>query len=78
MLTVKFMKYTSPEKSAVEQILVVSAKSVAIEYERELRTIVKTEAPQGEWIEVSVGEDGCAWHRAYVMNELGRTVETIR
>jgi len=78
MLTVKFLKY-GPEKgkpSYTESICIRTAESVTAVYAPNLKTIVKL-GDSADAIQVTVGE-GCEYSVAYVTNEAGRTVETIR
>lgn len=85
MLTVKFMKY-GPQDPAnaptyTESEVIHSAKVVYIEFDKHQRTVLKLENPQGEQESFTVGETGrndVMFNTVYVMNEAGRTVETIR
>ena len=82
MLTVKFMKYGScsdEQPSHTEGICVRECNAVHVRYEeRRSRAVVQCGDAPGDTFEVTVGEDEAAYNVAYVMNEAGRTVETIR
>lgn len=80
MLTVKFMKYGPAEAekpSYTAEISVVSAHRVHAEF-KGLGTEVTVEQLSGQCDVVLVGQGDCQWNAAYVMNEAGKTVETIR
>lgn len=83
MLTVKFMKYgahSTDRPMATEGICVRTGKSVHVRYEADFRAVVQVGDAPGETFEATVGENrtDCLYSVAYVMNESGRTVETIR
>lgn len=81
MLTVKFMKYGPSgdgNPTYTEGVCVREAKAVHIRHEADLRTVVQLGDAPGETFEVTVGESECMYSVAYVMNEAGRTIETIR
>lgn len=81
MLTVKFMKYNRSEENvpnSVAGICVREAPAVHVVIEADGRQVVQCGDAPGETFEATVGEGMCAYHVAYVMNEAGRTIETIR
>jgi len=80
MLTVKFMKYDrshSDVPNPLEEILIREATAVHVRREKDGRKVVQCGDAPGETFDITVGEDMCAYNVAYVMNDLGRTVETI-
>lgn len=82
MLTVKFMKYGSGESdkpSFTEGICIRQTPAVHIRYEADLRCVVQCGDAPGNTFEATVGDrPDCAYNVAYVMNDSGRTVDTIR
>ena len=81
MLTVKFLKYgpeAADRPTYTDAICVRTAKSVHVRYEADLRAVVQLGDAPGETFELTVGAKECAYSVAYVMNEAGKTVETIR
>lgn len=81
MLTIKFMKYgdAQPEHrpAFTQGICIRHANAVHVRYEADLRAVVQCGDAPGETFETTVGPD-CSYSVAYVMNEAGRTVDTIR
>lgn len=81
MLTVKFMKYNRNETdvpNSVAAICVREAEAVHLIIGADGRQVVQCGDAPGMTFEATVGEGVCAYHVAYIMNEAGRTVETIR
>jgi len=82
MLTVKFYKYgpEAPAKpSYTEAISVREAKAVHVTYKENLCAVIQCGDAPGETTEVTVGMDqSCSYNVAYIMNEDGKTIETIR
>lgn len=83
MLTVKFVKYdrTAPQKgpASVQAINVRQAAAVHLVIEKDGRQAVQCGDAPGETYAATVGPGAdCAYDVAYVMNDAGRTVETIR
>jgi hypothetical protein len=54
------------------------AKTVHIRHEADLRTVVQLGDAPGESFEATVGAEQCMYSVAYIMNEAGRTIETVR
>lgn len=79
MFTVKFMKF-GPEgtdrPTHTENVMVRETNAVHVRLEHGKSVVQLGDAPDQTY-EVTVGADECAYHKAYVMNEAGRTVETI-
>lgn len=80
MLTIKLMKYGPEGRGAetpgtyVQSIAMHSAKDVYLNYEKGGQAVLS-------WDEASitVGNEGhCTFDVAYIMNESGKTVDTIR
>lgn len=80
MLTIKLMKYGPEGRGAdvpgtyVRSIAMHSAKDVYLNYDADGRAVLS-------WDEtaITVGNQGhCAFDVAYIMNETGKTVDTIR
>jgi hypothetical protein len=81
MLTVKLMKYVPSDgkPSFTEGVTVRECKAAHVRYEADLRCVLQLGDAPGETMEVTVGDrPDCAYSVAYIMNEAGRTVETIR
>lgn len=81
MLTVKFMKYgpgIEEHPTYTEAVCVRECKAVHVTYGSELRATVQCGDAPGDTFEVTVGAKESAYNVAYIMNEAGRTVETIR
>ena len=88
MLTVKFMKHApehEQQPTHTEAVCVRGAKSVHVRYEAyhdpsdtPPRAVVQCGDAPGETYEATVGPKNCSFSVAYIMNEAGRTVETIR
>jgi hypothetical protein len=80
MLTVKFMKY-GPENgtpSYTDSICIRTAESVHVKLEEDRSSTVTLDSG-GETIKITVGRwAACEYNVAYVTNETGRTVETIK
>ena len=79
MLTIKLMKYgpegraTTPA-SFVQAIAMHSAKDVYLDYEKDGRAVLRFND-----MEVTVGDTGdVSYDVAYILNEAGKTVDTIR
>ena len=83
MLTVKFMKYKSMnaenQPTETEHIAIYHAPSIHITFEKDGRQVVQLGDAPNETVTMTVGlhREDTAYHRAYVMNEKGKTVETI-
>lgn len=82
MLTVKFMKYgpsSTDQPTHTEGVCVREGASVHIRYEADGRAVLQIGDAPGDTFEATVGDrTDCQYHVAYVMNEAGRTVETLR
>jgi len=84
MLTIKLMKYGPTVDSDVptytDGITIKQAKSVHVRYEKDLRTVLQLGDAPGETEEISIGplNSPVQYNCAYIMNDAGRTVETIR
>lgn len=86
MLTVKFMKYAPSDgkPAATEGICILEGEAVHVRYEKSGRCVVQLGNAPGPTFEATVGEYDrtidapCMYSVAYIMNEAGRTVETIR
>jgi hypothetical protein len=83
MLTVKLMKFEAnadPGRPAsTDGICVRECKAAHVRYEVDGRKVLQLGDAPGETMEVTVGERiDCSYTVAYIMNEAGRTVETIR
>jgi hypothetical protein len=81
MLTVKFFKYERSEENvpnATAGICVREAEAIHVRYEADMRAVVQCGDAPGETFEATVGEVNCAYQVAYIMNEAGRTIETVR
>ena len=76
MLTVKFVTYHKEQgkPSAVKFMRFASAQSLYLDYENDGRAILRFNDES-----VSVGEIGdTSYDVAYVMNEAGKTVDTVK
>lgn len=94
MLTLKLMKYEKPTyqggtneptvqlPSCTEAVVIHPARAVYVSFERKTgRTLVTMDAISGEQHVFTIGEadrDDVMFNCVYVMNEAGKTVETIR
>lgn len=88
MLTVKFMKYEKQyvvEKCAfvpvlTEHVAIYSAPSVHLSFEKDGRQKVQLGDAPALTVEFTVGEQrkDTQYDVAYVMNENGKTIDTIR
>ena len=82
MLTVKLMRYEPNDSSkpvSTKGITVRECKAAHVMYENDGRTVLQLGDAPGETMEVTIGDrPDCSYSVAYVMNEAGRTVETIR
>jgi hypothetical protein len=81
MLTVKFVKYLDQGDGpvATEAVCLRQATAVHVTIEKDGRQAVQCGDAPGETFEVTVGGgEHCSYNVAYVMNDAGRTVETIR
>ena len=88
MLTVKFVKYLkqydrasdSQVPCATEHVVIYSAPSVHLSFEKDGRQVVQLGDAPEITVEFTVGSDrpDVQYHAAYVMNENGKTVDTIR
>lgn len=79
MFTVKFMKFgphSTDRPTFTEGVMVREATAVHFEFKEGQRTIVQLGDAPGDTFEVEISPNG-PYHKAYVMNEDGRTVETI-
>jgi hypothetical protein len=55
------------------------SQTVHVRYEKDGRTVLQLGDAPGETFETTIGErPDCSYRVAYVMNEQGKTVETIR
>jgi hypothetical protein len=83
MLTIKLMKYgptgrTITPKTYLTAVAVHSAREVFLDYEQDGRAVLRWDRA-GESLAVTVGETGdTSYDVAYIMNEAGKTIETIR
>jgi hypothetical protein len=83
MLTVKLMKYNSSGDSnrpaTAEVIAVRECNAAHVLYDKDGRTVLQLGDAPGSTMEVTIGDrKDCSYSVAYIMNEAGRTVETIR
>ena len=81
MLTIKFVKWDAREDrpAGAESISFRQAKSVHVRYEDDGRTVLQCDDAPDETFEATVGAwEVCSYSVAYVMNNAGRTVDTIR
>lgn len=82
MLTVKLLKFgpgEDLEPSYTEAISVHECKAVHTRFETGGRCVLQLGNAPGETMEVTIGRrSDCSYSVAYVMNEAGRTIETIR
>jgi hypothetical protein len=81
MLTVKFMKYDENDgfqPTHTTGLCIRHATAVHVRYEANGRAVVQCGDAPGETFELTVGEKECAYNVAYVMNDAGKTVDTIR
>lgn len=81
MLTVKFFKYERSESNipnSTSGICVREAEAIHVRYEAGGRAVVQCGDAPGSTFEATVGEVDSAYHVAYIMNEAGRTIETVR
>jgi hypothetical protein len=82
MLTVKFVKYLDNRDDGptpLEGICLRQAKAVHVIIEKDGRQVVQCGDAPGETFEATVGPgERCSYGIAYVMNDAGKTVETIR
>jgi hypothetical protein len=82
MLTVKLIKYRSngpSTPSSTEGVSIRECNATHVKYEEDLRCVLQLGDAPGETMEVTVGDRAdCSYTVAYIMNEAGRTVETIR
>lgn len=82
MLTVKFMKYgpgIEEHPTYTEGVCVRECKAVHVRYEEgTMRAVVQCGDAPGDTTECTVGKTDSLYSVAYIMNEAGRTVETIR
>lgn len=77
MLTIKLMKYARNEDkspASVAAIAMHTAQAVYLDYEKDGRAVLRF----GE-LSITVGErENTEYDVAYVMNEAGKTVDTVR
>lgn len=85
MLTVKLMNYGPKEPglppTLTQGVVIRPAKVIYISFDKHMRTELKFETPEGDMETVTIGEQGredVMFNTAYIMNDAGRTVETIR
>lgn len=94
MLTLKLMKYEKPTYSGgtgmpttrdpvcTEAVVIHSTRAVYISFEKKTsRTLVTMDGISGDQHVFTLGDaerDDVMFNAAYVMNEAGKTVETIR
>lgn len=84
MLTIKFLKYGELDKDSgkptyTESVFVRSATDVKIVYEKDNNPNVILSDIHGLKDEYKLGRAiDCYYEVAYIMNEAGKTVETIR
>lgn len=81
MLTVKFVKYLDQGDGpvATEAICLRQASAVHVTVDKDGRQSVQCGEAPGETFEHTVGGgEHCVYNVAYVMNDAGKTVETIR
>jgi hypothetical protein len=82
MLTIKLLKYgdCQPEHGPTytTDICVRECEAVHVHYDADMRAVLQLGDAPGETQNVTVGAKDCAYSVAYIMNEAGRTVETIR
>ena len=81
MLTVKLMKYgpTNDKPSFTEGVSIRECKTAHVRYEADMRCVLQLGDAPGETMEVTIGERAdCSYNVAYIMNDAGRTVETVR
>jgi hypothetical protein len=79
MLTVKFMKYGpkhEEQPTFTEGVMVRECDSIHVKIEARRSVVQLGDAP-GDTFTTTVGAEDAVYSRAYVMNEAGRTVETI-
>lgn len=83
MLTVKFVKYgpgvADQAPAPLEAISIRQAASVHLRFEKDGRQVLQCGDAPGETWEATVGlRNDCRYTLAYIMNEAGKTVDTIR
>jgi hypothetical protein len=82
MLTIKLVKYeeacSNNAPAYTEAVCVREAKAVYVTMLPDLRAMVQCGDAPGDTFEVTVGKKDCSYNVAYIMNEHGRTIETIR
>lgn len=83
MLTVKFMTYNGPRRrpTSTSECVLKCADEVYISFDKHGRTVVRIHTPKGVMDDYTVGSperNDVMFHACYVMNDAGKTVETIR
>lgn len=82
MFTIRLVKYSGREPGRPSETAAYSireAKSVHVRYEPSHRAVLQLGDAPGVTDEFTVGEGpDCAYNVAYIMNEYGKTVDTLR
>ncbi len=83
MFTVRLEKYAETKPgypTATEVYSIREAKTVHVRYENNRAVLQLNDAPGEDTTEITVGSlaADCSYNVAYIMNEQGKTVDTIR
>jgi hypothetical protein len=82
MFTVRLVQYAenvAGQPTATAGYSIREAKTVHVRYEPDMRAVLQLGDAPGETDEFTIGSaPNCAYNVAYVMNERGKTVDTIR